>query len=411
MRLGVTNGLEAGLPATSRTVLATLLLSSSALAGGFGIAEQDASASGRGSTAVAASAASAIHFNPAGLGALDGAAVSAGATAIVPSATATDPNGTDSASAQPGLKVPPHVYGAFGFGRFSLGAGFNAPFGGGLKWPETWRGRSDLVEMNLQVLAGHLGGAFQLNEHFMIGAAVTAYRASVSLDKRVDFVDGEGKALLGGSGIGIGASAGIQFAPIKDLRIGVMGRIPATVTMSGRVHFEDVPAAFQSTLPDQAIRTTLVLPAKVAVGGVVTLPWFRLSSDIEYTFWSSFKTFSVDFEDPMTPDVNQPRHWADAPTFRLGAERDFGLTTVRLGALLDLAASPSDTLSPSLPDSMRVGFSVGVGHSFGPFRADVAYQFIAFLPRASTGDAFPAKYTANAHLVALSLGWKAVQKK
>lgn len=392
---------------THLSIAVALLFSSSAFAGGFAVAEQDASASGRGSTAIAtASTASSIQFNPAGLSGLDGAAVSAGATVIVPSATASDPNSTDTASAQAGFKIPPHVYGAYGFGRFSIGAGFNAPFGGGLKWPETWRGRTDLVEMNLQVLAGHLGGSFKINDQLSIGLAGSLYRASVSLDKRIDFVDGEGKALLGGSGLGFGASAGIQYTPMKELRIGLMGRIPATMAMTGRVHFEDVPGAFQNTLPDQAIRTTLVLPAKIAIGGAATLPWLRLSADIEYTFWSSFKTFSVDFEDPNTPDVNQPRNWADAPTFRLGAERDFGLTTVRLGGLFDLAASPTDTLSPSLPDSHRIGFSAGVGRAFGPFRADLAYQFIAFLPTRSTGEAFPAAYSANAHLIALSLGWK-----
>jgi long-subunit fatty acid transport protein len=87
----------------------------------------------------------------------------------------------------------------------------------------------------------------------------------------------------------------------------------------------------------------------------------------------------------------------------VGAERDFGLTTVRAGAVLDLAASPADTLSPSLPDSTRIGFSLGAGRAFGPVRADLAYQFIAFLPRASTGEAFPANYNANAHVLALSL--------
>lgn len=387
-------------------VAGVLLFAAPSLAGGFAVADQDASATGRGSTTVAATAtASSIHFNPAGLGGLEGAAVSAGATAILPSATAVDPNSTDVAAARAGVKVPPHVYGAYGFGRFSIGAGFNAPFGGGLKWPETWRGRTDLVEMNLQVLAGHLGGSFSITRELSIGGAVQLYQASVTLDKRIDFVDAEGKALLGGSGLGAGAAFGAHYTPIPEVRIGLMGRIPATVAMTGRVHFDDVPGAFQSTLPDQAIRTTLVLPAKIAAGGAAKLPWLTVSADVEYTFWSSFQTFSIDFENAATPDVNQPRSWANAPTFRLGLERDFGHTTVRLGGLVDLAASPSDTLSPSLPDSTRLGFSAGVGRAFGPFRADLAYQFISFLPRASTGEAFAAQYFASAHLIALSLGW------
>ena len=396
----------------SRSICCALLFASAhALGGGFAISDQDASASGRGSTAIAAaSTASAVHFNPAGLGGLDGPAVSAGATLILPGATAADrtlgPGGPDVTASQAAVKVPPHVYGAMGLGRFSIGAGFNAPFGGGLKWPEPWRGRMELVEMNLQVLAGHLGGAWQITDQLSIGIAGALYSASVGLDKRIDYVDSEGKALLGGSGLGFGASAGVQYAPIAELRLGLTGRIPATVFMNGRVHFDDPPGAFRSTLPDQAIRTTLVLPAKVAIGAAAKLPWLRLSADVEYTFWSSFQTFFIDFENNATPDVNQPRRWDNAPTFRLGAERDFGLTTVRLGGLVDLAASPSDTLSPSLPDSTRVGFSVGVGRALGPVRGDLAYQFIAFLPRASTGDAFPAHYNANANLIALSLGWK-----
>lgn len=380
--------------------MVVLLIATPAFAGGFGISDQDASASGRGSTAVAATAtASSLHFNPAGLGGVDGASVTAGATAILPSAS------TETTSALAGVKVPPHVYGAYGFGRFSIGAGFNAPFGGGLRWPEQWSGRYELVEMGLQVLAGHLGAAFRINDQLSVGAAATLYSATVVLDKRIDFVDGDGKALLGGGGLGAGASAGIQYAPIQEVRLGLMGRIPANVSLAGRAHFEDVPGAFQNTLPDQAIRTSLTLPAKIALGAAAQLPWVRLSFDAEYTFWSSFQTFSVDFEHPNTPDVNQPRNWADAPTFRLGAERDFGLTTVRLGGIVDLAASPTDTLSPSLPDSTRVGFSAGAGRAFGPFRADLAYQFIAFLPRASTGEAFRAQYSANAHLIALSVGW------
>lgn len=83
---------------------------------------------------------------------------------------------------------------------------------------------------------------------------------------------------------------------------------------------------------------------------------------------------------------------------------------VRLGAVLDLAASPTDTLSPSLPDSTRVGGSAGAGYDFGPVRADLAYQFVAFLPRASTGEAFPAAYTASAHVLALSVTANAFQK-
>ena len=67
--------------------------------------------------------------------------------------------------------------------------------------------------------------------------------------------------------------------------------------------------------------------------------------------------------------------------------------------------TPADTLSPSQPDSTRLGFSLGAGRSFDSLRVDLAYQHIRFMPRKSEGEAFPADYNAWAHLLALSLGW------
>lgn len=385
-------------------VVGVVGLASAAWAGGFAVSDQDASASGRSSTGVGvAGTASSIHFNPAGLGEVKGLAMTGGATLLLPSASAADPTTGQSTSTLSGVKVPAHVYAAWGTGRFTVGAGFNAPFGGGLAWPADWAGNTELTQMQLQVLAGHLGGAWRINEGWSVGLNVSLYGSSVLLEKAIDFVDTEGHALLGGSGLGFGGQAGVTFAPTDRVRLGLMGRIPVGLTLSGRASFSDVPASFGATLPDQAITSKLTLPGKVALGGDFRLPWFRLFADAEYTFWSSFQSFVVDFEDPNTPDVSQPRNWHNAPTFRLGAEREFSKVMVRLGALLDLAASPSDTLSPSQPDSTRLGGSAGVGYDFGPVRADLAYQFIAFLPRASTGDAFPASYSASAHVFALSV--------
>lgn len=378
----------------------------SARAGGFAVSEQDAQATGRAGASVGVSgSASALHFNPAGLSTITGVSAEAGATAILPSATSTDPQTGTATSAEGGLKLPPHVYGGYGFGQVAIGVGFNAPFGGGLKWPDTWAGRTELTQMTLQVLAGHLGGAWKINDQFSVGASATLYKVDVTLDKKVDFIDTEGTAKLGGGGVAFTGAAGATWTPRPELTFGFMGRLPATASLSGRAHFEGQPKAFASTLPDQAITTSLTLPGKLAFGASARLPWLKLFADFEYTFWSSFQSFAVDFSNPSTPDVNQPRNWANAPTFRLGAEKDLGLTTVRLGGLLDLAASPADTLSPSLPDSTRLGFSVGVGRPLGPVRADLAYQFVAFLNRTSTGESYPSNYSASAHLIAFSLSW------
>ncbi len=377
-----------------------------AVAGGFAVSEHDGAATGRSGTAIAHSAPSAVHYNPAALSLLFGPRATAGVTAIAPSAVAHEPAGTGSTSAHGGLRTPPHAYAAYGFDRVSVGVGFNAPFGGGLRWPDEWRGRYELVEMKLEVLAGHLAAAYRIDDRWSVGAALTLYRVNVLLDRRIDFVDRDGSALLGGGGVGLGGGLGLQFRPEPWATLGLNARLPTPMALKGNAHFSNVPESFNEVLVDQPISTHLALPAKIGLGAKLDLSAVRLLVDAEYTFWSSFRSFEVDFSDERTPDVKQPRDWQDAPTFRVGVERDFGNTVARAGALFDGAASPASTLSPSLPDSSRLGLSLGAGHDFGIWRADAAWQLVTFLPRASEGEAFPARYAAWAHLFALSLSWE-----
>lgn len=389
----------------TRLLAAVFFVSATSHAGGFAITEQDASASGRAGTALAAQGtASSIHYNPAGLGFLRGPAAQAGVTGILPQVTAVDRNANDT-NAQSGLSVPPHVYAAWGFEKFALGVGFNTPFGGGVKWPDDWYGRTELTEMSLRVYAGHAGGAYRVLDNLSVGASVQVYGVTVALTRRLDFVDTEGTARLAGSGVAVGAQLGVDWAPHERVQLGLMGRIPATASLSGRAHFESVPSSFHATLPDQAIRSSVTLPAKVALGGRFDLSVFQVYADVEVTFWQSFQRFEIDFENEATPDVSQPRNWAPGPTFRLGAERALGNAVLRAGGVVDLAVSPSDTLSPSQPDSDRFGVALGAGYRVGQFRGDFAYQFVIFRGRAATGEAFPAGYLAHAHLLALTLGY------
>ncbi len=379
-----------------------------AFAGGFAISEQDAASTGRGGTGFSVSGeAAALYRNPAGLMGRAGLMGSLGVTGILPLASATNPTTSETINAASTLTPVPHAYVGYGFGDLALGVGFNAPFGGGLSWPETWYGRMELVDMRLQVIAAYAGGAWRINEYVSVGLSASLYSASVALNKRIDFIDSEGKAQLGGGGMGVAGQLGVIVHPTPDVNVGLSARIPSTIALKGRAHFEDVPGAFASTLPDQAISTSLTLPARIAFGidAMVEPITTRFFFDAEVTFWTSFKSFAIDFENPSTPDVTSPRDWRIAPTFRLGAERDFGFALCRLGLGLDLAASPTGTLSPSLPDSTRVAVSAGVGRAFGLFRADLSYLFVYFLPVAATGEALPAQYRSMAHLFALSLAW------
>ncbi len=376
-----------------------------ASAGGFAVGEQDAAATGRAGTATGAlMGASSVHYNPAHLSRIFAIDAAVGGTGILPTATAIDPETGTAQSANRGVRLPPHVYAAFGNGKWGVGAGFNAPFGGGLRWGDDFRGRFEIIEQNLQVLAAHAGFGYQLLPQLSLGGTVHLYRASVGVERRVDFVSHEGTALLQGTGVGIGGSLGLSYAPSEHLRFGLTGRLPTRVSLKGQARFEDVPASFHDQARDQAITATLPLPGRAALGMALYLDGVRLFADVDYTLWSAFERFAVDFTHEGSGDVDQPRNWRNAFGVRLGAERELNArTTLRAGLLFDQKTSPADTLSPSLPDSDRVGGSVGLGYDLGPVRGDLSYMFILFTPRAAEGEAFSAQYRASAHLLALTL--------
>ncbi len=388
-----------------RAPLLAFFISSTALAGGFAVGEQDAAATGRAGTGTGAlTGASSVHYNPAHLSRLFSIDAAAGGTGIMPTATAIDPETGSAQSANPGVRLPPHLYAGYGNGKWGVGAGVNAPFGGGLRWGDDFRGRFEIVEQNLQVLAAHGGFGYQLLPQLSVGGTLHVYRATVGVERQVDFVSHEGTAILQGSGVGVGGSLGLSFAPSEHLRFGLTGRLPTKVSLKGQAHFEDVPASFNDQARDGAITATLPLPGRAALGMAMYLEEVRLFADVDYTMWSAFDRFAVDFAHAGSSDVDQARNWKNAFGVRLGAERDLNVRTlVRAGLLFDQKTSPADTLSPSLPDSDRVGASVGLGYDLGPVRGDLSYMFILFVPRASEGEAFPAQYRASAHLLALTV--------
>ena len=146
------------------------LLPAAAYAGGFAISETNAAVTGRAGTAIARDAnPSSVHYNPAGLSGIEGVAATAGAAALLPSATATDPSTDVGRLCRPRPQAPSaRLRGLRRQGTSPSGFGFNAPFGGGLKWPKR-AGQFDLVEMQLQVLGFHAGAAWAVTPQLSLG--------------------------------------------------------------------------------------------------------------------------------------------------------------------------------------------------------------------------------------------------
>ena len=388
--------------------IAAVLVPALAHAGGFGIDEQDAAATGRGGTAGARAEASSAYYNPAGLAGIGSLEVELGATGIAPSGSATDPSGVKTDGVNK-LYLPPYLYAARRDGNLAYGLSVNAPFGLGTSWPTSYEDRFEVESASFQTLAVMASGAYQVIPALSLGLSVGAMRTTFDLTRGLDFVTTEGDVHLSASGWGLGVIAGARYTVGDVAAFGLSASLTSPTSLSGTARFQNVPVEFGPLTNDQDISTKVTLPARLrAAGSFHVAQPLRVDADLAYTFWSSFKSLDIAFSDPNTPSASQEKDWKNAFTVHLGGE--YHLPTVadfRGGLSFDQAVAPVSTLGSDAPDGNRWQFCVGAGRELWQgVRADLAYAFLLQQTRTSQDPNFPATFTGHAHLIALSIGFK-----
>jgi long-chain fatty acid transport protein len=276
-------------------------------------------------------------------------------------------------------------------------------------------GDEEIESIDLQTFFVNLAVAWRPLEWLSIAAGADVVIGTVELRKGLDFVEQRGTLHAAAGALGAGGNAGILVRILEGrLSFGVNYRSAVELDFTGDADFT-VPTPFASLMQDQPLESSITLPHRITLG-VAWLPLdlLTLSLDVDITTWSSFDRFGFTFpEDADRPEDErltqfEPRNWSDTYAIRFGVQvrppdRDFAL---RLGLVYDRSPSPTDTMSPSLPDADRIDIAVGAGYEIGGgFRLDVAYMYVHMFERSTTGDAFPGTYRSSAHLVGFSLGY------
>lgn len=377
-------------------------------AAGFAVAEQGAAALGMGNAVTGVpEAAGAAFFNPAALLVTPGLGVSVSGALVMPFLTHTYTQDTDSefhASPIPAISVDWVNDGKI---RYGGGIGFNVPFGASLAWPKTWPGRFDVTAISLQVfeISGNLNlGYFADDFSISISAGPRFLRSTVELEKTIDAVDAEGFVRLGGSANALSFQSSL-FAAYQDFSLGLSLRPGVRLDYSGDADFREIPIELALAAHDQGVTTFVELPTRIAGGLAYDVGVGRVSADLEYFGWSSFESFGINFEDPNTPDVDEPRHWEDTFTVRAGYEhRGFNFPLkLRGGFVWDPTPSPNNTLSPTLPDGDRVVLSLGATWDISPtISADLGFAHVIVLENKAEGDeVLPGSYRGFAEVFSL----------
>ena len=371
-----------------------------AFAAGYALKEQSPTAQGNAFAGATAGAddVSYMFFNPAALGWVDKAEVSAGATLISPKVELRNASG----SAQLGPRTVaftgstheqdiaedaavPVFYAAVPLpAGVRVGLGINVPFGLETNYDRGWVGRYHAVKSELQTVNINPAVAWRPVPWLSAGAGFQAQYVDGTLSNAIDFgtigaanripgsVPGgqDGFARLHGDDWAYGWNVGAIVEPLPGTRLGVGYRSEIDHTLKGDVDFSgdqagiaDIIRRNSGMFTDTDAELGLTTPASLSFGVHHDLTErVALMAEAQWTDWSVFDQLTIKFDNPNQPDSITEEEWQDTWFFALGttfkATEDI---TLRAGVAYDQSPVKGEFRTPRIPDGDRRWLSLGAG--------------------------------------------------
>jgi len=315
------------------------------------------------------------------------------------------------------LFYPVHFFGTTQLSeKFSVGLGFTTPFGLGTEWDENWVGKYLAVETSLQTFTVTPIVSYKPVESLAISAGFVYSFANVLITRKNPlqpiFASDAFIHLEGDDMFAYGFNAGLMFKPTKCISIGASYHSEVTYEFEGTATSTG-PDQVASSLPKGDITAELTTPQNIAGGIAVDLSSkLKLSADFQYVGWSSYDTLAVTFVETNVVSAS-PRMYEDSYIIRLGgAYKANDQLTVLGGIYYDNNPVSNEYLNPSLPESDRIGLSLGFeAHLFENLSIQGSYLFIrgqqltidnSHEAYTSGGSGFNGTYNTSANIFGLS---------
>jgi long-chain fatty acid transport protein len=386
-------------------LLAGVGLSGSAGANGFSLPVQDALQVGRASagTVAAASDASTVFHNPAGMTELSGEEMLAGVTVVY---AGYDVDDRDSTASTPGSGgAPVLIPGDNGHPRtvapvpslfyarpvtaernLWFGLALTSPWGLGVEYNDDWFGRYDSIETRLMTVNLSPALAYRITEWLSIGGGLNVEYADAKLTSALPntLAPGgpspatDGTTKFTGDDFAFGFNVGALLKPWPHTRIGLHYRSAMKHHLSGTFRVRNLtgPLAPGNGRTDAKVRLN---EPDVAALGIVheVFPGTQLFGEAQWFNWSRFNELRVKFSDGRADSVRQ-QDWRDTWSFYGGVEqRLLENWTLRAGAGYEPTPTVDRFRNTSLPDGDRVRIGVGASYDWSNrLRFDFGYAHV-----------------------------------
>lgn len=382
--------------------------------------------------------ASAMYWNPAGLGFMNENSVSLGGTFIMPSAK-WDPSGT-TVSDNPGFSAKeyeankkvvafPNAFLTMAKNpKLKYGLGVYVPYGLGTTWdayelpgsPYVYSDPASFPEeemmSSIAVIDMHPSVAYQVLPNLSVGMGLSAMYGMIDI-AQLEFPVSPAAPMsidLSGTGLGFGANMGMLFKPTRCISIGLSGKLPSTIAMEGDAKVllwmpAQAPVPEMTLGGESDIEADLKLPGEIGIGIASTrIPNLTLTLDYAYTMWDRLDKVLVEMKDPITitdamvvSESELVFDWENTHRVSLGAEYQMGMNKLRTGFFYDQTPIPEETQLPTLSDiSDKFSANLGWGREFGNIGIEANAQWVMFTERElkdsdSSTNNMPGKYNSN----------------
>jgi long-chain fatty acid transport protein len=431
--------------------------------------DASATARGDAFTATADNA-SAIFYNPAGLTQLpDGFSSESGIYGIMIQ-DHYDPlhgqQGAHSSDAHEPLQPVPNLFLAYHpkGEPFAFGLGVFSPFGLKTEWPDDSSFRQSGLYGSEEFIAINPTFTVQITRSLSFGVGISANYIDVQLRQGLTPMPGDSFSFKG-NGLSVGGNAGILWKPTERQSIGFSYHSPvsgdltghtqeglngaergaseagnariaagkaqlngaiaqinslplppsvkaglianATAQYEAQLAAAGVPAsgAFPTSFPTLGAKGDLKFPQYAVLGySFRPTPEWNIEADVDWTDWDSLNTVTLNRANGS--QVKVPFDWTHSFIYEIGVTHLMGPYKLSAGYMYSENSVPSGSFTPTVPDSARNLFSVGVGRSFGPCDISLAYQLGLGGTRTIVNDSVAdGRYSFLSNAVSISLGY------
>ena len=332
-------------------------------AAGFALIEQNASGLGNAyaGQAAAATDASTIFFNPAGMTYLPDRQVVVAGHLIRPEAefsgTVTPDIGGGTGGDAGGLAFVPNAYLAYRLTPdMHFGVGLNAPFGLKTDYDPEWVGRYQAIKSEVKTVNVNPSVAFKLSDTLSLGAGINIQWIEAVLTHRQPLGAPPAPVPLmeiKRDDFGWGYNLGALWQATPATRIGLAYRSevdyklrgssstsePSVVSLNG-------PITAEVTMPDSA---------SLSLFHKLSSRW-DLLADVTWTGWSDFDDLPIQ----GTVTKTTPENWENILRYSLGATWHMSeKLSLRGGVAYDEAPVSDIDRTPRIPDGARTWIAVG----------------------------------------------------